>query len=131
MIDYFIGSPQASHLKVFTPSAQPFRSSIIEGLKDRYPSGASYLDEQGAYLYDSAWAMATSVLETRSVNASVVAGGFPDVCGRLYGASGWCRLDQSGDRAPLPLDVWFYSQNSRLYTGMYTPDTDTMKWQTG
>jgi branched-chain amino acid transport system substrate-binding protein len=131
MLDYFIGSPQASHLRVFTPSAQPFRSSIIEGLKDRYPSGASYLDDQGAYLYDAAWAIAISVLETRSVNASVVAGVFPDVCSRLYGASGWCRLDQSGDRAPLPLDVWFYSQNSRLYAGIYYPGTDTMNWHSG
>jgi len=129
--DVFIGNPQASHLKVFTPSAQPFRSSIIEGLKDRYPSGASYLDDQGAYLYDSAWAIAVSVLETRSVNASVVAGVFPDVCGRLYGASGWCRLDHRGDRAPLPLDVWFYAQNSRLFAGMYAPDTDTIAWNSG
>ncbi len=66
--------------------------------------------DNDAYLYDSAWAIAASVLETRSVNASVVAGVFPEVCSRLYGASGWCRLDQNGDRAALPLDVWFYAR---------------------
>jgi branched-chain amino acid transport system substrate-binding protein len=124
--DYFVDSPQANHLKVFTPRDQPFSSSIFEGLKDR----DAYLNDKGAYIYDSAWAIAASVLETRSVNASVVSSVFPGVCGRLYGASGWCRLDQRGDRAPLPLDVWFYSQNSRLYAGMYTPDTDTINWNT-
>ena len=125
--DVFIGSLQASHLKVFTPSPQPFGSSIFEGLKARYPN----LRDSDAYLYDSAWAIAASVLETRSVNASVVAGVFTDVCGRLYGASGWCRLDQNGDRAALPMDVWFYTQDSRLYAGLYEPDRDTMSWNTG
>jgi len=134
--DVFIGNPEASHLKTFTPSIQSFKSSIIDELKFRYPSGASYLNDQGAYLYDGAWAIAASVLEARSANASMVASVFPDVCGRLYGASGWCRLDQFGDRAPLPLDVWFYKQDSsdvkpRYYAGLYEPDTDTMTWNSG
>jgi branched-chain amino acid transport system substrate-binding protein len=128
-----IGNPEARHLKIFTPYMQPFKSSRINELKARYLEGASYLDDRGAYLYDGAWAIAASVLEARSVNASVVAGVFPDVCGRLYGASGWCRLDQYGDRSPRPYDVWFYGQDSsfvkpRFFAGIYEPDTDTMTW---
>ncbi len=123
-MDGFLGNPQANHLKIFTPAARPFRSSHYEGLKARYTS----IDEQDAFLYDSAWAIAVSVLETRSGNASVVNGVFSDVCGRLYGASGWCRLDRNGDRASLPMDVWFYSEDSRHYAGFYEPDTDRMNW---
>lgn len=55
-----------------------------EGLKARYPS----IDEWDAFLYDGAWAITVSVLETRSVNATVVNGVFSDVCDRLNGASG-------------------------------------------
>jgi ABC-type branched-subunit amino acid transport system substrate-binding protein len=133
MLDPFFGNPQAIHLKIFTPYPRPFSSSVIDELKSRAPNNYSrnYLNDQGAYLYDSAWAIASSVLETRSTDASVVAGVFPDVCGRLNGASGWCRLDPNGDRAPLPFDVWFYTQYFRSYAGLYEPDTDTMNWNIG
>ncbi len=134
--DVFIGNPDAIHLKAFNLSPQPFESSILDELKSRYPVRVNYLDGEGAYLYDAAWAIAASVLETRSTDASVVAGVFPDVCGRYYGASGWCRLDKNGDRAPLPYDVWFYGQDSsyakpRSLVGVYVPDTDTMTWNIG
>jgi branched-chain amino acid transport system substrate-binding protein len=135
-MDGFIGNPDAIHLKTFTPSPQPFKSSIHDELTSRYSIHVNYLDDQGAYLYDAAWAIAASVLETRSTDASVVAHVFSDVCGRYYGASGWCRLDKNGDRAPLPYDVWFYGQDSsyakpRSLAGVYVPDTDTMTWNIG
>jgi hypothetical protein len=57
---------------------------------------------------------------------------FPDVCGRLHGASGWCRLNKYGDRAPLPFDVWSYANSTyakpRLLAGVYVPDTGIMAW---
>jgi ABC-type branched-subunit amino acid transport system substrate-binding protein len=124
--DGFLNNPRAEHLKVFTPAFQPFRSSKYESLKARYPS----LDEFDAYLYDSAWAVVTSVLETRSVNASKISGVFPDVCGRLYGVSGWCNLDENGDRAALPMDVCFY-RGSMLRAGVYDPDSGSMTWNKG
>lgn len=127
MLDYFVGSSQASHLKVFNLYSHPFIQSIINDVNSRHPTVSGF-DDQDTYLYDAAWAIATSVLETRSVDAGVVAGVFPDVCGRLYGASGWCKLDQGGDRAPLPLDVYFYVNNHRGYAGLYNPDMDTIIW---
>jgi branched-chain amino acid transport system substrate-binding protein len=127
MLDYFIDSPQANHLKVFNPYSHPFIQSIINDVNSRHPTVSGF-DDQDTYLYDAAWAIATSVLETRSVDASVVAGVFPDVCGRLYGASGWCKLDQGGDRTPLPLDIYFYTNNHRGYAGLYNPDTDMTSW---
>lgn len=127
-IDVLVGNQQMYYQKVFTISAQQGQSSIIKRLSEKYPSAVIYLDGPGAYLYDSSWAIATAVLETRSVNASAVAKVFPDICGRLYGASGWCKLDQVGDRIPLPLDLWFYHQSSRFLAGIYNPDGDTMTW---
>jgi hypothetical protein len=127
MIDYFVGSPQANHLKVFNLYSHPFIQSIINDVNSRHPTVSGF-DDQDTYLYDAAWAIATSVLETRSVDAGVVAGVFPDVCGRLYGASGWCKLDQSGDRAPLPLDVYYYVNNHRGYAGLYNPESDSTIW---
>jgi hypothetical protein len=50
---------------------------------------------------------------------------FPHVADRYFGYSGWCRLNEFGDRAPTPYDIWGYGVNdegeiaSILY-GSYT-----------
>jgi branched-chain amino acid transport system substrate-binding protein len=129
--DYFAQNAQASHLRIFTPHLRPFSSSKIDELAARYPKdGAHTLRESFTYLYDAAWAIATSVLATRSTDASLVAAVFPEACSRLYGASGWCRLNQDGDRAALPFEVWFYGTGTSSLAGVYVPDTDTMEWNT-
>jgi len=57
-----------------------------------------------------------------------------------YGAGGWEQLNEFGDRAPPPFDVWFYApgsaaQNNKssfnYLAGTYNTDTKTMVWNTG
>lgn len=45
-MDGFIGNPDAIHLKTFTPSPQPFKSSIHDELTSRYSIRVNYLDDQ-------------------------------------------------------------------------------------
>ncbi len=131
--DELIANPQASHMKTFIIEQSPLASSKIADLEARYPgSGSGFVAERGAYIYDASWAVAQSVLEVRSADASDVVAVFPDVCSRLHGASGWCKLNKYGDRAPLPFDVWSYANSTytkpRLLAGVYEPDTDIMSW---
>lgn len=134
MTDDFMNNENAIHLKSFHLYERPFESSLYDEFTARLGDGHSVVRD--ACLYDAAWVIVTSVLETRSTDASIVASVFPDVCCRHYGASGWCNLDENGDRMPLPYDVWFYTQGSTYnkslqLAGVYTPDTDTVIWNSG
>ncbi len=58
--------------------------------------------------YDAAWILARSVLESESVDGLKVRGVLSDVCSWTYGLSGWCRLDENGDRLPPSGQIYCY-----------------------
>lgn len=68
-----------------------------------YPS---YYD---AALYDAAWVLALAILQSSSMDAHVVKKSLRDVAALHYGITGWCKLDETGDRTPQMYDIWgFY-----------------------
>jgi hypothetical protein len=70
---------------------------------------------------------------TESQDATKVSAAFPEVCDNLYGVSGWCRLNESGDRAIVQFDIWGYVSGTTapsvsIVLGSYDPYTRTTTW---
>ena len=101
---------EANHIGFYSLLSRETPTPLYYDLEKRYVA----LTKQqygiySAYLYDAAYAITKSVIMTGSIDASKVSAVFPMVCASMYGASGWCQLDQNGDRAAPPYDVWgFY-----------------------
>jgi hypothetical protein len=57
----------------------------------------------------------------------------PDIASRYYGYSGWCQLDEAGDRANANYEIWGYGlvndEPSFVKYGWYDMWTDTMYWE--
>ena len=66
------------------------------------------IDIYSAYLYDSAFLLARSVIEAQSTEGPKVGGVFQEVCNSTFGVTGWCGLDLNRDRIPPPYEIWSY-----------------------
>lgn len=60
-------------------------------------------------LHDVAFTILTGVLETDSLDAVDVIKVYPDICSSYFGVTGWCDLDENGDRKPSMLETWGYA----------------------
>ena len=85
-------------------------------------------------MVDSAWILSQAVLETQfSTSGTDIAKVLRDVAGRYYGYSGWCLLNDAGDREASNFDIWgFYrtedgTPNFKKY-GFYDGATDELIW---
>ncbi len=125
---------EANHLKLFSLLPQEPATSSYAELEVRYEEATGKpFDIYSAYLYDAAWVLAKSILDTGSDDATKVAAALPGVCERFYGVTSWCRLNEYGDRTPPPYDIWFYapgttSPSESLLAGTYTPETGETVW---
>ncbi len=126
---------EANHLKLFSLLPQnPSNSTKYTALAARYEEATHEgFTVYRAYLYDAAWVLAKSIIETGSDNATRVAEALPSVCENHYGATGWCRLNEYGDRAPPTFGIWYYAPGATtpsvcLQAGTYNPDTRSTTW---
>jgi len=127
---------EANHVKLFSLISQKPDSTKYSDLEARYVDATGEVFSiTNAYIYDAAWVLAKAMLETGSDNATRVTAALPSICESFYGASGWCRLNEFGDRAPPPFDVWFFDSRAAapsglLLSGSYYPDTRITYWNT-
>jgi ABC-type branched-subunit amino acid transport system substrate-binding protein len=125
---------EANHIKLFSLLARSPDSIKYTDLEARYVAATGEdFSIYRAYLNDAAWVLARSILEIGSDNATRVAAALPGVCENFYGATGWCRLNKYGDRAPPPFDIWYYSPGTvvpskSLSVATYYPDTRATSW---
>lgn len=125
---------EANHLKLFSPLAQVPASSKYVALGARFAEATGGIfNINQAYLYDAAFVLAETIIETGSTNATKVAAALPGVCENTYGVSGWCKLNEFGDRAPQSFDIWYYAPGVVLpsvgsVAGVYNPDTGVTLW---
>lgn len=109
---------QADHLKLFSTLIAPDFSSKFNDMYDRYESITGLpLGVHTACNIDIAWLLAESVLDTQTIETSKIIGVLPDIASRYYGYTGWCLLNEYGDRAIANYDIW----------GVGYPDTSA-KW---
>ena len=95
---------QSVKLKIYSPYPAPDHSSKYEEMAARYDAllGQDFR-YYSACMVDVAWVIAMSVLETQSsagppMDAADIIEVIPDVASRYYGYSGWCLLNEAGDR---------------------------------
>ena len=131
---------QAVHLKLYSPLTAPPDTAKYAELAQRYNdvtgADASYYTTTAA---DAAWILAQAVLETRP---SAAPGRYDyaasaievltDIASRHYGYSGWCQLNEAGDRQATTFDIWGYylddvTPSYRVY-GRYDTATDELTW---
>jgi hypothetical protein len=125
---------EANHLKLFSSLAQKPATGKYDALEARYVEATDgSFDIYQAYLYDAAFVLGKTIIETGSHNATKVAAALPGVCENTYGVSGWCKLNEYGDRAPPPFDIWYYAPGVIVpseghIAGVYDPDTGITSW---
>jgi branched-chain amino acid transport system substrate-binding protein len=111
----------ADHLKIFSTMAAPSYSDKYFELNDRYISITSrQLSFYDACDYDIAWIIAKAVLEAQSEEAVDVIPLLSQICNDMFGVSGWCRLNENGDRYSANYDIWGFG-----YVG---PDVQSIKY---
>jgi len=134
---------QVNHMRVFSMMAKDPASSIFNYLKTRYEAlTKQQYTAYSAYAYDIEFISANSVVQAQSTaGADVLALQMP-IANQMWGAGGWCQLNEFGDRAPPLFNIWFYAPGVVAGTttpkasvanvgGVYNPDTKTMTWDAG
>jgi len=109
---------QACHLKIYSTLSAPTYSSKYDEMAQRYYDLIG--QEMNFYIacqVDAAWLLALGVLETQSsatrqVKATDIIAVLPDVASRYFGYSGWCLLNEAGDRMSNNYDVWGFAEVS-------------------
>jgi len=125
---------EANHLKFFSPLAQNPTTTKFAAIEPRFAEATGVtLGIYQAYLYDAAFVLARAIIETNSYDAKKVAAVLPGVCENTFGVSGWCKLNEYGDRVPPPFDIWYYAPGVIVpseghIAGNYDPDTGVTKW---
>ena len=132
---------QAIHVGLYGPLTVPDYSSKYREMAERFePYTEGSYPYYTANMIDAAWIITQAVLETKpsfsapafSITAVDVMEVLPDVASRYYGYSGWCQLDENGDRANANYEIWGYEIVGTGYSfvkkGWYDMWTDTMYW---
>lgn len=97
-------------LKCFGSLIAPSASWKWEAFEDRYQELTKMAPSfYAGVLVDCGFTIATSVLETASTDPLDVIEIFPDVCSNYFGVTGWCDLDETGDRKPGLYETWGYA----------------------
>jgi len=90
----------AAKVKFFSPIMAPTESSKFQQVKSKIVAKIGREPIPYAYnAYDIAWAIALSVISTGKTDGASVAKILPSVAENYFGASGWTKLNEAGDRA--------------------------------
>jgi len=74
--------------------------------KEREPDAYTYI------IYDILWVLVKAILFVEKYDPAAVANILPQVAATYFGASGWIKLDENGDRVPELYDVWVINEVS-------------------
>jgi branched-chain amino acid transport system substrate-binding protein len=129
---------EAVYLKLYSPAPAIPDTPKYHDFAERYRSltgeDASFYN---ANEFDAAWLITQAILETRPTSMSLydatdVINIFPDVASRYYGYSGYCLLNEAGDRVPGSYEIWGYylddGEPSYKIYGRYNAYTDEIQW---
>jgi branched-chain amino acid transport system substrate-binding protein len=124
------GGGQQIDLRYFSSLMTPTVSWKWKHLQDEYT--AKTAQQAGFYTaanYDVCWTQALSILEAGSTEASDVVEVWPEVPRNFWGASGWCDLDENGDRKPGIFDIWGYTDDNSFQSwGIYNGIEIKVTW---
>jgi branched-chain amino acid transport system substrate-binding protein len=127
---------QAAHLKLYSTMAAPAESMKYTDLYDRYWAlvGMPY-GYYTACTYDIGWILTETILESQSTDALVNLELQATSCMNSFGASGWNKLNDDGDRYASNYQIWYYQIDDEgvgwdKVAGLYDMVTDSVTWYT-
>lgn len=126
---------ESAHLKLFGTLAAPGYSPKFHAFRERFRDllGMEFMWFHAAH-HDTHWVLLHSVLEAGSVNALDVIPMITPISNDFYGVSGWCKLNENGDRDLVNYDIWGidYVDGEPAFVkyGMYDGITGKVSWDT-
>ena len=126
---------QADHLRVHSTYAAPAESTKFNDLYERYYALVSQpFGYYSACSYDIGWVLTESMLNAQSIDAVDLIPIQHDTAFNNFGASGWNRLDDSGDRYGSNYQIWSYKYVGDVVkpyvSGLYDAITGQVTWYT-
>jgi branched-chain amino acid transport system substrate-binding protein len=126
---------QSTHLRIYSTLAAPAESSKYTDLYDRYFALVS--QPYGYYTaatYDIGWVLTSTILQAQSTDALDIVPLQAVTSFNSFGASGWNKLNEAGDRAGSNYQIWGYgdlgSGPQNVVYGLYDAITDKVSWNT-
>ncbi len=105
-----LAGPQVARVKWISLKPEVPISESYRSLSTRYKALiGEVMGIYSAYLYDSAFLLARSVIEAQSADGLKVVAVFQDVCNSTFGVTGWCGLNLNRDRIPPQYEIWSYT----------------------
>ncbi len=125
---------QSEHLKLYSTYAAPAESEVFANLYDRYFALVSQpFGYYSACSYDVGWILTSTILESQSVDAIDLIPLQTPAAYRQWGASGWNRLNEDGDRYASNYQIWGYGDLGEgvqnVVYGMYDSTLDMVTWE--
>jgi len=127
---------QAAHVKLYSTLAAPAESEKYMNLAERYDALLSMpYGYYTACTYDIGWVLLETILESQSTDALVNLELQAPTCFNSFGASGWNRLNEDGDRYAANYQIWAYrlddaGAGEEFVAGLYDMVTDSVTWYT-
>lgn len=124
---------QASHLHIYSTYAAPAESEVFTNLYARYFGLVNQpFGYYSACSYDVGWILTSTILESQSTDAMDIIPLQGPAAFRQWGASGWNRLNENGDRYASNYQVWGYGDLGagvqNVVYGMYDSTLGLMTW---
>jgi branched-chain amino acid transport system substrate-binding protein len=126
---------QVVHLRVHSTFAAPAESEKFNDLYDRYYALVSQpFGYYSACSYDIGWVLTESILNAQSLDATVLIPIQHDTAFNNFGASGWNRLNEDGDRYGSNYQIWSYKYDGDVVisyvSGLFDGITGQVTWYT-
>jgi len=126
---------QAEHLKIYSTYAAPAESEMFTDLYNRYfDLVAQPFGYYSACAYDVGWILTKTVTESQSTDALDIIPLQRPTAYTQWGASGWNRLNDDGDRYASNYQIWGYGDIGEglqnVVYGLYDSTADVVTWDT-
>ncbi len=119
---------EANHIGIYSLLSRETTTPLYQSLEKRYVELTKqvYMSYY-AYSYDIAIVISYTMFLTQSTNGQTLVPLQKPISDTTFGAAGWCSLDEFGDRAAPPYDVWgFYPSVAKssvsVIMAQYEPD---------
>jgi len=145
----FDGDGTAVSIRIMTDSPTQGNHLIFPSLMAASPESPKYNALKGkfeeltsqqwtayrAFEYDVGFTFMGTMLQAQSSQADDIVDLQIPYCYQEYGAGGWCRLLDNGDRSPPPFDIWIFKPGAdkpcvSVIAGRYDIDTLKTTWNT-
>jgi len=104
---------ESDHLKIFsTVAALPDSKNYVNLYARYYAVTSQPLGFYTATYYDACWLYALSIIMEGTADPIAVKSVLPSVAANYMGVSGWCKLNEAGDRYTSNYDIWGYGYES-------------------